>query len=181
MRNTLKFLLALAVALLCMTVFRALVFTVYTVEGEGLAPTFVAGDHVMVNRWSYGLRTGSNGGLFGYGRLCKQPVALGDIIAYEDPRDSTYRTVLLGWCRALPGDTVEFGGNTLVAPGVQDCADGNYYWVSALGGGNPVDSRFLGFIKEERIIGRAFLVVFNHDASKPFWTGWRDDRWFLYK
>ena len=59
MRNLLKFLLALTVALMLMMAFRALVFTIYYVDGDGLEPEFVAGDHVMVNRWSYGLRTGS--------------------------------------------------------------------------------------------------------------------------
>ena len=181
MRNTLKFLLALAVALLLMMAFRGLVAVVYTVEGEGLAPTFVTGDRVMVNRWSYGLRTGRSGGLFEYGRVCRQAVKKGDIIAYEDPRDSTCQTVLFGWCRALPGDTLVFREETLIVPSLQNCADADYYWINALGEGNPVDSRYLGFINEQRIIGRVFVVICNHDADKPFWTGWRNDRLLLFK
>ena len=95
MRNTLKFLLVLAVSLLLMMAFRALAFTVYKVEGSGLEPEFSAGDRVLVNRWSYGLRTGG-GGPFSYGRLCRQPVERGDLVAYEDPRDSTHTSVLFG-------------------------------------------------------------------------------------
>ena len=57
MRSTLKFLLALVVAFAAMLTFRALVFTIYTVPDASVEPTFKAGDRVMVNRWSYGLRT----------------------------------------------------------------------------------------------------------------------------
>ena len=61
MRSTLKFLIVLAVSLLVMLVFRALAFTVYAVGGKALEPDFKAGDRVLVNRWSYGLRTGAAG------------------------------------------------------------------------------------------------------------------------
>lgn len=181
MRNTLRFLLAMAVALMATMAFRAVVASVFTVEGEGLSPVFIKGDRVMVNRWSYGLRTGSSQGLFSYGRLCRQAVEAGDYIAYEDPRDTTGQTVLFGRCRYLPGDTMLIDGRRTVVPSLRDCADADYYWVAALGEGNPTDSRHLGFISERLIIGRAFLIVFNHDDSQPLWSGWRNDRLMLLK
>lgn len=179
MRSTAKFLIALAVSLLVMMAFRALVATIYTIEGDGLAPVFQAGDRVMVNRWSYGLRTGNERGLFSYGRLWRQPVEVGDYLAYEDPRDSTGQTVLFGYCQALPGDSVRHEGKLLVVPGLKDCADCNYYWVRALGKGNPTDSRTLGFISEQLIIGRAFLIVYNHDPQADLFSGWDTDRLLL--
>ena len=179
MRNTLKFLLALVISLLAMMAFRALVMTIYTVEGNGLSPVFLAGDHVMVNRWSYGLRTGSADGLFSYGRLWRQDVEIGDYIAYEDPRDSTGQSVLFGRCSALPGDTVRHEGRLMVVPSLQDCADCDYYWVQALGKSNPIDSRTLGFISERHVIGRAFLIVFSHDPMTTILDGWRSDRLLL--
>jgi len=181
MRSTLKFLLVLALSLALMLVFRALAFTVYTVDGEGLQPEFEAGDRVMVNRWSYGLRTGGDEGLFSYGRLLRQPVRKGDIVAYEDPTDSTRSRVLLGRCRALPGDTVRYRGRLELVPSLKNCADADYYWMQALGEKNPTDSRELGFVSEQRIIGRAFLVVYNHDTSAPAWTGYLWNRTLLRK
>ena len=74
MRGSFKFLLALATAFVTMLAFRALVMTVCTVDGKGLEPVFQAGDHVVVNRWSYGLRTGEKGSLFDYGRICRQEI-----------------------------------------------------------------------------------------------------------
>ena len=100
MRSMLKFLMALAVALIAMLAFRALVFTIYTVPGSTLEPTFKAGDRVLVNRWSYGLRTGAGGSLFTYGRLCRRPVARGHWLAIENEDGS----VLIGQCMALPGE-----------------------------------------------------------------------------
>ena len=181
MRNILKFLLVLAVSLLLMLVFRALVFTVYEVEGRGLEPEFLPGDRVLVNRWSYGLRTGGGKALFSYGRLCRQQVQLGDLVAYEDPRDSTHSSVLFGRCRALPGDTVRYQGRLEMMPSLANCADADYYWVQALGEQNPLDSRQLGPISEERIIGRAFLVVFSHTPGQAPWTGYRHQRLLLLK
>ena len=74
----------MAVALVVMLAFRSLVMTVCTVDGKGLEPVFQAGDRVVVNRWSYGLRTGEKGGLFDYGRICRQDIKKGDFIAFED-------------------------------------------------------------------------------------------------
>ena len=120
MRKTLKFLLTLVIALLVMIAFRAVGLTLYTIGGDGLSPLFVAGDRVMVNRWSYGLRTGNGDGLFPYGRLLRQPVKRGDIVAYENPCDSSRRSVLFGRCCGMPGDTVRYNGLVQLVPSLKD-------------------------------------------------------------
>ncbi len=84
MKGTLRFIIALVIALVTVLAFRALVMTVCTIEGDGLSPQFMEGDRVVINRWSYGLRTGKKGGLFDYGRICQQKMEKGDFIAFED-------------------------------------------------------------------------------------------------
>ncbi len=161
MRSTLKFLVALLVAFVVMLLFRALFFTVYSVNGSGLEPKFTAGDRVVVNRWSYGLRTGG-GGLFSYGRLCWQPVCKGEYVAVED----TLGHVLIGRCAALPGDTVTLGGRSkVVLPSKTNCADRDCYYFDRL-----------GIISEEFIIGRVVMVLYNHEAGNPFWRGYQTSR-----
>ena len=172
MRNTFKFLLALAIAFAVMLAFRSLVMTVCMIEGDGLAPQFIAGDHVVVNRWSYGLRTGEKGGLFDYGRICRQDIKKGDYIAFED----SLGQVLICRCTALPGDTIM---KNVVVPGLVNCADQDYYWVEPVGKNNPLSSRQLGFIPEQRIIGRACLVLYSRESSAPFWKGYRSERLLL--
>ena len=147
MRSTLKFLMALSVALMTMLAFRALVFTIYAVPGSALEPHFKAGDRVLVNRWSYGLRCGGNGSLFSYGRLCRQPVGRNHWIAIEDDDGR----VMIGQCIAVPGDTVCWYDRKVIVPGRKaTCARHDYYSI-----------RDLGFVPEERIIGRVTLVLYN--------------------
>ena len=162
MRSTLKFVVALAVAFVAMLLFRALVFTIYTVPGSMFEPVFKAGDRVMVNRWSYGLRTGDDG-LFSYGRLCCQPVRKDDWVAVDDQAGN----VMIGRCVALPGDTIRLQERTLIVPGKVNCARHDYYHIDPL-----------GLIREEQIIGRIVLTVYNHAPGDAFWHGY-DKRRFL--
>ena len=169
-----KFAVALVVSFVLMILFRALVLTVYTVEGTALSPQLLAGDRVLVNRWSYGLRVGSTGSLFGYHRLCRQPVEHGDLVVFDNPRNTS--DVLICRCRAVPGDSVNHGGQTLIVPGRADCADNDYYWLEALSDDNPLDSRQLGFISEEHIIGRVTHIVYSHHPDSTILRGWRAHR-----
>ena len=155
-------------------VIRAVGITIYTINGAGLEPTFQAGDRIMVNRWSYGLRVGGKDSFFDYGRIVRRPVNKGDLVAFEHPQDS--KQVLVCRCTALPGDSVDYLGQTLIVPSLKDCADSDYYWLESINSANAVDSRTLGFISEEQIIGRAFMVVYSRDPEARFWRGWRTDR-----
>ena len=170
MRNVLRFLLAFLTAFVLMMVVRTIGITIYTIDGSGLEPLFQAGDRVMVNRWSYGLRVGGKDGLFDYGRIIRQAVGKGDMVAFENPRSPDQ--VLICRCTALPGDTVISNGQTVVVPSLKNCADRDYYWMES-------DSLTLGFIAEEYIIGRVFMVVYSHDPEARPWTGWRPDRILL--
>ena len=174
MRKTAKFLIALVLALLLMLCFRAVVFTICTVDGDALAPILCKGDRVLVNRWSYGLRVGSDEGLIGYTRLGRRAVSRGDIIAFDNPQNTDQ--VLICRCEALPGDTVESQGQRMVVPGLVNCAGRDYYWMQAICDSVAVDSHTLGFISEEFIIGRVTTIVYSHDPEAPFWRGWRRDR-----
>ena len=153
MKKTLRFLLAFLIAFAIMMVVRMIGVTIYTISDTGLEPVFQAGDRVMVNRWSYGLRVGGKDSFFGYGRNNDQ--------------------ILIYRCKGLPGDTIVHEGNTFVVPSLSDCADADYYWLETL------DSHQLGFIAEEYLIGRAFMVVYSRDPLEPLWKGWRSNRILL--
>ena len=162
-----------------MMVVRAVGVTLFNIEGNALEPMLIQGDRVLVNRWSYGLRVGTFGELFHYGRIGKQPVAKGDLVAFENPQDSTHSQVLICRCAALPGDTICVDGTMTEVPSLKNCAEADYYWMESIHPDNTVDSRSLGFIAEELIIGRAAFVVYSHNPSRPLWEGWRTDRILL--
>lgn len=189
MRNTLKTICVLAVTAFVMLLFRALVLTVCCIEGDALQPDFLAGDRVLVNRWSYGLRVGGDG-LLTYNRLWRATVGRGDIVAINDPTDTLQsavgdRRVLFLRCKALPGDAPVLSslGGGYVIPGRYSCADMDYYLMEPLAALSPSTGKSgegLLIVPEDHIIGRAFLIIYSHDPSKPLWDGWRTDRFLAY-
>ena len=149
-----KFCLALCIAFVAMLAVRMLGFQVCGIEGDALLPHFRRGDRVLVNRWSYGLRTG-DGRLFPYGRVARQPVERGDLVAFEDAKGGR---LLIGCCKGLPGDTITVEaallGDTadlvLTVPSLENCDRENAYYIEDI-----------GVVPEHLVIGRATLVLYN--------------------
>jgi signal peptidase I len=119
MKGALKFIIALVTACLIMWAFRYLAFTIYTVPYSGLEPDYKAGDRVMVNRWSYGLRV-SDGTWFSYSRWIKSPVYPGDIVAFNNPVDTLHsisnRDVFIAYCTAVPGEKIMINNHYMTVP-----------------------------------------------------------------
>ena len=168
-----KTVIAILLAVVALLAFRSLVMTIYTIEGAALEPLFESGDRILVNRWSYGLRTGSIEGLFGYGRIGSQMPSRGDIIAFDDPSGSG-EGVFLGRVTSLPGDTVTTRQGTYLVPGEVTCANQNYYMVDM-----GKDGLMPVAIPETCIIGRVILIVYNHDDKYPVMSGYAPKRWCL--
>ena len=177
MVSWLKYVMAFALAFLLMLLFRTLAFSVLSVTGSGLAPLYQDGDQLLVNRCSYGLRIEGNG-LIPYSRLLRKPVEKGDIVVFSisaSPHDATATTLdafpsglMIARCAAVPGDTLLTNKGTLTIPGRQTCADADYYWLEAVNTENPIDSRHLGFIHEQQIVGRVATVLYNrHQIRLP--------------
>ena len=121
MRGFVKFIAALSITMLLMLMFRALFFTVFTVPNSSLEPQFLRGDRILVNKCSYGLRTGEDTN-FGYSRWLQQDINKGDITAFNYPIDTlrniSSNPVYVGVCSAVPGDTVRVNSSfSVVVPG----------------------------------------------------------------
>ena len=170
--NWRKTIIAIVVATVALFAFRALVLTIYTKGGTALEPYFKSGDRIMVNRWSYGLRTGEINGLFGYGRLGARMPSRGDFVAFDNPSGNV-EGLFVGRIKSLPGDTITTKQGPYLVPGIVTCANQNYYVVEM--GKNQQACT----IPETSIIGRVVLVVYNHDDSKAFYSGFDPKRWFM--
>ena len=120
----LKNVIVLASAFALMLGFRALVFSIHNVTGNGLEPLYKHGDCLLVNRCSYGLRIEGHG-LLPYSRLLRQPVKRGDIVAFTMPSDSV-AGICIARCKAVPGDTINTLKGKLVVPGLNTCAKADY-------------------------------------------------------
>lgn len=169
-----RFILALCIAVVAMFAFRALAFTIYSVDGDNLQPLFQKGDRLMVNRWSYGLRIGDDK-LVGYGRIFRQRVHRGDIVAFEHPTDSV-QGVFIARCKAIPGDTIRHQ----IVPGKVTCAKDEYYWLESLKPSDTVDSRTFGFVPESHIIGKVCFIVYNIDEHRPWWNPFQKKRFCMF-
>ena len=100
MRNAIKFILAVATAIILMLVVRAYAFTIYKVSNSNLNPVLKKNDRVLVNK------------------LDRARFLRGDIVVFS--ADSSYVGVVSG----VPGDTVTLDSTTYVLPercGCQEC------------------------------------------------------------
>lgn len=98
---------------------RSLVVCLLVVPQDGERPTLLAGDRVVVNRWTYGLRL-PYVQYVGYHRYAPAPVVEGDWVAFNNPathRDALPDTsgVCIGRCLAGPGDTIYVGAGGVVS------------------------------------------------------------------
>ena len=119
MRSSLKFITAIFVAAAAMLLFRGLAFAIYTVPESGIKPWLIGGDRVLVNRWSYGLRTGGEK-FFPYSRWFGKKIGKGELVAFNYPLDTlnnvSSRPVYAAFCMAGPGDTVIVDHNIIIPP-----------------------------------------------------------------
>ena len=145
------------------------------VRGEGLSGALQRGDRVLINRLAYGLRRPFSDKRITAGR----PVKRGEVVAYFVPSgdDTQYSgEALLGRIAGLPGDaiTVESGlihvngQSTGIKFDMQDSGGtklkktGNVpqtrYLILTEAGDTAPDSRTLGFIAHDLLIGPATRV-----------------------
>lgn len=117
-KNTLKIIGAFCVTFLLGWLIHSFLWVQYTVVKNGQEPVFYPGDRVVVNRMSYGLRLPFEGWL-GYHRWGENKPLVGDWIVYNNPVDKEKniadRSLYLGHCIAVPGDTVWFTWNQSLA------------------------------------------------------------------
>ncbi len=172
--KSLLFFIALAL------VFRASVMAPYKIPSSSMEDTLKIGDHIFVNKLSYGLRLPfSTFTVFDYSTPSR-----GDVVVFTLPEDSSIDIIkrVIG----LPGDKVEVRGKEVFVND-QLLEESNYAeWrkggikdfgpmvvpegkVLLLGDNrdHSRDSRFWDdhFLDKKRIVGRAFVIWWNW--SKP--------------
>jgi signal peptidase I len=163
-----------AVALLVAFVVRGFVLAHFVVEGQSMATTLDTGDRVFVNKLSYRLHDPNRG----------------DVVVLHQITNATERD-LIKRVVALPGETIEMIGCvvSITAPGDDtpqildepylderdtmpgDCGSDitsqvipdDHVFVMGDNRGGSQDSRNLGPIDEDDLVGRAFVVFWPSD------------------
>lgn len=111
----------------------------YTISSSQMESTLQVGDRVLINKTAYGVRMPitllaipftndkySTAVQLSYKRLFTQEVKKNDIVLFNDPTDTgkplDKRSLMLGRCIALPGDTIGVtAGDTYVNGQIYDC------------------------------------------------------------
>lgn len=180
--ENIKSLAYLLVIALCL---RATVVEAFKIPSSSMEPTLQIGDHILVNKLSYGLRL-----LFFQKEAIWQysTPSRGEIVVFtlpDNPRTSEDEsdTNLIKRVIGLPGDTLEVRGTNVFINGTRYANDDKY--ASWLSGGvkdfGPViipkdklfmmgdnrdfskDARYWAdpFLSIERVKGRAFIIYWN--------------------
>lgn len=157
---------AIAVALLIKT----FVMQAFYIPSESMLPTLEKNDRVLVNKLSYRLHD----------------INRGDIVVFEKPPEAGSNDAtsdLIKRVIALPGEKIAFEGGKVYVngqlldepylpagvttqPGNRTCAlaepcavPAGTIWVMGDNRSNSRDSRYIGPIPEENIVGRAFVRI----------------------
>ncbi|MCS7214195.1 MAG: signal peptidase I [Candidatus Calescibacterium sp.] len=169
-----------AIAVILALFVRTFLIQAYKIPTGSMVPTLLVGDHIILNRLSYGIRLP----YFGY--IVKwSDIQRGDVVVFEFPNDKSkdfIKRVI-----ALEGEEVEIRNKKVYINGqqIEDkwgfFSDNNIYpsrdnWgpervpkghIFVLGDNRDEsnDSRFWGFVPKESVKGKAFIIYFSIDYS----------------
>ena len=177
---------AILIAVILALFIRTFVVQAFKIPSGSMLPTLKIGDHLLVNKFIYGLRVPFAGTTI---IPWKEPVR-GDIIVFRYPKDRStdYIKRVIG----TPGDTVLIKDRVVIINGerVDDphahfsrplgqSPKANYgpvtvpadsYFVMGDNRDNSSDSRFWGFVDEKDILGKAFILYWSWDLEKPLFS-----------
>jgi signal peptidase I len=187
---------AIAIAILLALVIRTLVVQAFTIPSGSMMDTLLVGDYILVNKFLYGpelpLTDVRVPGL-------RDPER-GDIIVFKYPQDE--KRDFIKRIVAGPGETVQVKGSQVFidgkplgepyvrrhdspAPGGGQAYCGyaygceptvvppDSYFVMGDNRDNSQDSRYWGFVKRDKIKGKAFLIYWSWDSDRHWLRWWR--------
>jgi signal peptidase I len=184
---------AIVVAVLLALLIRAFVVQAFTIPSGSMMDTLLVGDYILVNKFLYGPEVPfTDAHLPGL----RDPQR-GDIIVFKYPNDETRDFIKR--IIAVGGETVQVKDNRAyvngrpldepyVRPGsLPATASGHCgylygcdpivvppgaYFVMGDNRDNSQDSRYWGYVKREKIRGKAFLIYWSWNGDRH-WLRWR--------
>ena len=178
---------AIIIALILALVIRTFVIQAFKIPSGSMLPTLQIGDHLLVNKFIYGVKVPFSGKVL---VPFKDPKS-NDIIVFKFPQDP--KLDYIKRVIAVGGDTVESRDKVLY---VNDKPFDDKYGArldsTVIGAGmgprdnfgpinvptgkifvmgdnrdNSFDSRFWGFVDQKAILGKALILYWSWDVNKP--------------
>jgi len=187
---------AIVIAIVLALIIRTLVVQAFTIPSGSMMDTLLVGDYILVNKFLYGpelpLTEFRVPGL-------REPQR-GDIIVFKYPQDE--KRDFIKRIIAIPGDQIVIRGHdvhvngqrlreayvkhTAPSPGQAGQTYCGYaygceatavppgaYFVMGDNRDNSQDSRYWGFVRREKIKGKAFLIYWSWDSDRHWLRWWR--------
>lgn len=178
---------AIVIALILALIIRTFVIQAFKIPSGSMLPTLQIGDHLLVNKFIYGVKVPFSGKVL---IPFKSPKS-SDIIVFKFPQDP--KLDYIKRVIAVGGDTVEsrdkviyindqpfedkYGAhldNNLIGPGMGprdnfgpiNVPEGKVF-VMGDNRDNSFDSRFWGFVDQKAILGKALIIYWSWDVNKP--------------
>lgn len=178
---------AIIIAILLALFIRTFIVQAFKIPSGSMLPTLKIGDHLLVNKFSYGLKLPFTGTVV----IPWKDPQRGDVVVFRFPKDRSidYIKRVVG----VPGDIVEIKNkrvyingtaiedphahftSQLVVSGRESNRD-NYGPVTVPDGSllvlgdnrdNSYDGRFWGFVDQRDVLGKAFILYWSWDLEKP--------------
>ncbi len=178
---------AIIIAVLLALFIRTFVIQAFKIPSGSMLPTLQIGDHLLVNKFLYGIKVPFTGTLL---IPIKDPKH-GDVVVFRFPEDRKvdYIKRVIG----VPGDKVEIRNKSLVINGkkIED-PHGHFTSTASLPAGaspkdnfgpitvpegkifvmgdnrdNSYDSRFWGYVDQTDVLGKAIIIYWSWDIQKP--------------
>jgi signal peptidase I len=186
---------AIAIAILLALVIRSVIVQAFTIPSGSMMDTLLVGDYILVNKFLYGPEIP----LTEWHSPALQDPRRGDIIVFKYPQDEKRDFIkrIIG----TPGDEVQVKGHTVFVNGralsepyikvpeasfARGAAYCGYaygceptlvppgsYFVMGDHRDNSQDSRYWGFVKRDKIKGKAFLIYWSWDGDGHWLRWWR--------
>ena len=187
---------AIAIAILLALVIRTLIVQAFTIPSGSMMDTLLVGDYILVNKFLYGPEVP----LTDYRLPALRLPHRGDIIVFKYPQDE--KRDFIKRIVATPGERVQVRGHQVLVNGrpLQEpytkFADSggmrgaepycgyaygceatlvppDSYFVMGDNRDNSQDSRYWGFVKRDKIKGKAFLIYWSWDGDRHWLRWWR--------
>lgn len=181
---------AIVIAVVLALFIRTFVVQAFKIPSGSMLPTLKIGDHLLVNKFSYGLKMPFSGAVL----VPWNDPERGDVVVFRFPKDRSvdYIKRVVG----VPGDTITIkdkrvfiNGEAVADPFAHftstQILDGkasprdNFGPVTVPKGAvfvmgdnrdNSYDGRFWGFVDQRDILGKAFILYWSWDLEKPLFS-----------
>jgi len=181
---------AIVIAILLALFIRTFVVQAFKIPSGSMLPTLLIGDHLLVNKFTYGIKVPFTGKMLVPFKSPQQ----GDVVVFRFPKDRSidYIKRVIG----TPGDTIEIknkkvfvNGEPIVdnhasisSPSLLSASSSprdnlgpilvpeDRIFVMGDNRDNSYDSRFWGFVDQKDVLGKAFILYWSWNIDKPLFS-----------